>query len=80
MLVVETSLATVMADIACGPNRVGREVDARFLELGLGEAVVLRDAETGPQLLSIAAGDQRGDGDQVRRDFQLVAKASCVGL
>jgi hypothetical protein len=41
---------------------------------------VLRDAEVGPQLLSIAAGDQRGDGDQVCRDFQLVAKASCVGL
>jgi hypothetical protein len=26
---------------------------------------VLRDAEVGSQLLSIAAGDQRGDGDHV---------------
>jgi len=39
-------------------------VDDRFLELGVGEAVLLRDAEVGSQLFGVAAGDQRGDGDE----------------
>ena len=64
MLVVEGLLGDSDGGHRFGPARVEREVDDRFLELGLGEAVLLRDAEVGSQLLSIAAGGQGGDGDQ----------------
>jgi len=85
VLVVEGLLGDSDGGHRFGPARVEREVDDRFLELGLGEAVLLRDAEVGSQLLSIAAGDQRGDGDQAavpRRElgaFSDITEENVVG-
>ena len=85
MLVVEDLLGDSDGGHRFGPARVEREVDDRFLELGLGEAVLLRDADVGSQFLSIAAGDQRGDGDQAavpRRElgaFSDITEENVVG-
>jgi hypothetical protein len=39
-------------------------VDDHLFELDLGESVGFRQQEMVPQLLGVAAGDERGDGDQ----------------
>src|SRR4051794_23920605 len=46
------------------PAGVEREVGDRLDQLLLGRAVVLRVLQVEGQLLGVAAGEQRGDGDQ----------------
>jgi hypothetical protein len=39
-------------------------MDDDFLQLGLGQALLSGSLEVAGELLGVAAGDQRGDGDQ----------------
>jgi hypothetical protein len=47
-----------------GPAGVERQVHDRLLQFGLGEAVLLGEAQMSPELLKAARGDQTRDRDQ----------------